>query len=132
MTSAAIARLALGLVFLYHGLVPKLLFLSPDEVRMIEAHCWPLSTQRIAEVAGAAEIVLALDLAILLLRRSRWPLWLAAAALLGRLVDVALFAPELLLGAFNPVSTNVAALALCAIALLGERDATPPRPPPLR
>ncbi|MCJ1879928.1 MULTISPECIES: DoxX-like family protein [Pseudomonas] len=130
MTSAAIARLALGLVFLYHGLVPKLLFLSPDEVRMIEAHGWPLSTQRIAEVAGAAEIVLAL--AILLLRRSRWPLWLAAAALLGLLVDVALFAPELLLGAFNPVSTNVAALALCAIALLGERDATPPRPPPLR
>ncbi|WP_430317884.1 DoxX-like family protein [Pseudomonas nitroreducens] len=131
MTSAAIARLALGLVFLYHGLVPKLLFLSPDEVRMIEAHGWPLSTQRIAEVAGAAEIVLAL--AILLLRRSRWPLWLAAAALLGLLVDVALFAPELLLGAFNPVSTNVAALALCAIALLGERDATRPRrPPPLR
>lgn len=130
MTSAAIARLALGLVFLYHGLVPKLLFLSPDEVRMIEAHGWPLSTQRIADVAGAAEIVLAL--AILLLRRSRWPLWLAAAALLGLLVDVALFAPELLLGAFNPVSTNVAALALCAIALLGERDATPPRPPPLR
>ena len=130
MTSAAIARLALGLVFLYHGLVPKLLFLSPDEVRMIEAHGWLLSTQRIAEVAGAAEIVLAL--AILLLRRSRWPLWLAAAALLGLLVDVVLFAPELLLGAFNPVSTNVAALALCAIALLGERDATPPRPPPLR
>ncbi|WP_315809052.1 DoxX-like family protein [Pseudomonas sp. C9-3] len=130
MTSAAIARLALGLVFLYHGLVPKLLFLSPDEVRMIEAHGWSLSTQRIAEVAGAAEIVLAL--AILLLRRSRWPLWLAAAALVGLLVDVALFAPELLLGAFNPVSTNVAALALCAIALLGERDATPPRSPPLR
>ncbi|MFJ3052555.1 DoxX-like family protein [Pseudomonas nitroreducens] len=130
MTSAAIARLALSLVFLYHGLVPKLLFLSPDEVRMIEAHGWPLSTQRIAEVAGAAEIVLAL--AILLLRRSRWPLWLAAAALVGLLVDVALFAPELLLGAFNPVSTNFAALALCAIALLGERDAQRSRPAPQR
>ncbi|QRY81818.1 DoxX family protein [Pseudomonas sp. PDNC002] len=130
MTSAAIARLALGVVFLYHGLVPKLLFLSPDEVRMIEAHGWPLSTQRIAEVAGATEIVLAL--AILLLRRSRWPLWLAAAALVGLLVDVALFAPELLLGAFNPVSTNIAALALCAIALLGERDAHRSRPARLR
>lgn len=130
MTSAAIARLALGVVFLYHGLVPKLLFLSPDEVRMIEAHDWPLSTQRIAEVAGAAEIVLAL--AILLLRRSRWPLWLAVIALVGLLADVALFAPELLLGAFNPVSTNIAALALCAIALLGERDAHRARPAPLR
>lgn len=130
MTSAAIARLALGVVFLYHGLVPKLLFLSPDEVRMIEAHGWPLSTQRIAEVAGVAEIVLAL--AILLLRRSRWPLWLAVAALVGLLVDVALFAPELLLRAFNPVSTNIAALALCVIALLGERGAHASRPLPLR
>ncbi len=65
-------------------------------------------------------------------KRTRGLALLAAAALLGLLVDVALFAPELLLGAFNPVSTNVAALALCAIALLGERDATPPRPPPLR
>jgi len=126
MASAAIARLALGVVFLYHGLVPKLLFLSPDEVRMIEAHDWPLSTLRIAQVAGVAEVVL--GLAILLLRRSRWPLWLAAAALLALLVDVALFVPQLLLGAFNPVTTNIAALALCLIALQGERGARPPRP----
>lgn len=126
MTSAAIARLALSVVFFYHGLVPKLLFLSPDEIRMIEAHDWPLSTLRVAQVAGAMEIVLAL--CILLLRRSRWPLWLAAFALLALLVDVALFAPQLLLGAFNPVSTNIAALALCAIALLGERGAHHSRP----
>ncbi len=126
MTSAAIARLGLAVVFFYHGLVPKLLFLSPEEVRMIEAHDWPLSTLRVAQAAGAAEIVLAL--CILLLRRSRWPLWLAAFSLLALLVDVALFVPELLLGAFNPVSTNVAALALCAIALLGEQGAHEPRP----
>lgn len=130
MASAAIARLALGVVFLYHGLVPKLLFLSPDEVRMIEAHDWPLSTLRIAQAAGAAEVVL--GLAILLLRRSRWPLWLASGALLALLLDVALFVPELLLGAFNPVTTNIAALALCLIALQGERGARPPRPSALR
>ncbi|WP_152221154.1 DoxX-like family protein [Pseudomonas sp. SCB32] len=130
MGSAAIARLALGVVFLYHGLVPKLLFLSPDEVRMIEAHDWPLSTVRIAQAAGAAEMVL--GLAILLLRRSRWPLWLAVVALLALLADVALFVPQLLLGAFNPVSTNIAALALCLIALQGERGARPPRPSALR
>ncbi len=130
MTSTAIARLALGIVFLYHGLVPKLLFLSPDEVRMIEAHAWPLSTLRVAQAAGAAEIVLAL--CILLLRRSRWPLWLAACSLVLLLIDVALFVPELLLGAFNPVSTNIAALALCAIALVGEQGVRESRPASLR
>ena len=130
MASAAIARLALGVVFLYHGLVPKLLFLSPDEVRMIEAHDWPLSTLRIAQAAGAAEVVL--GLAILLLRRSRWPLWIACMALVALLLDVALFVPELLLGAFNPVTTNIAALPLCLIALQGERGARPPRSNVLR
>ncbi|MEE9100291.1 DoxX-like family protein [Pseudomonas nitroreducens] len=130
MASAALARLALGVVFLYHGLVPKLLFLSPDEVRMIEAHDWPLSTLRIAQAAGAAEVVL--GLAILLLRRSRWPLWIASMALVALLLDVALLVPELLLGAFNPVTTNIAALALCLIALQGERGARPPRSNALR
>lgn len=130
MASAAIARLALGVVFLYHGLVPKLLFLSPDEVRMIEAHDWPLSTVRVAQAAGAAEMVL--GLAILLLLRSRWRLWVAAVALVALLTDVALFSPALLLGAFNPVTTNIAALALCLIALRGERGARPPRPNALR
>ena len=38
---AWLARLALALVFIWHGLAPKILWLSPDEVAMIGAHHLP-------------------------------------------------------------------------------------------
>lgn len=119
---ALVARLALALVFLWHGLVPKILWLSPDEVAMIVAHGLPAhglpAPDLIAQAAGEAEIVLALLL--VLLRRQRWPLLVAGALLVVLLVDVALFSPHLLLQAFNPLSTNLAALALCWVAWRAE------------
>jgi hypothetical protein len=111
-----LARVALALVFFWHGLVPKLLWLSADEVAMIQAH-GIVEIEWLAALAGSAEIALAV---LLLTIRRRWPLLLAALLLLLLLVDVALFSPHLLLQAFNPVSTNLAALALCLVAWLAE------------
>lgn len=119
---AWLARLALALVFIWHGLVPKILWLSPDEVAMIAAHGLPehalFAPPLIATVGGIAEILL--GIVLLTLRRQRWPLLLAGVVLLMLLLDVALFSPHLLLQAFNPLSTNLAALALCAVAWLAE------------
>ena len=119
---AWIARLSLALVFIWHGLVPKILWLSPDELEMIQAHGLS-APEWVARVAGVTEIVLGV---LLLLLRQRWPLLLAAALLIGLLLDVALFSPHLLLQAFNPLSTNLAALALCSVAWLAE--SAKPRP----
>ena len=119
---AWLARLALAVVFIWHGLVPKILWLSPDEVAMIEAH--GLSDQPwfaphfIAALGGVAEILL--GIALLTVRRQRWPLLVAGVVLLALLLDVVLVSPHLLLQAFNPLSTNLAALALCAVAWLAE------------
>ncbi|WP_339516836.1 DoxX-like family protein [Pseudomonas sp. RL_15y_Pfl2_60] len=109
---AWLARIALALVFIWHGLVPKILWLSPDELAMIQAHGLP-APEWVARIAGLAEITLGL---LLLWRRQRWPLLLAAALLIGLLLDVALFSPHLLMQAFNTLSTNLAALALCWVA----------------
>ncbi len=65
-----------------------------------------------------------LGIALLTIRRQRWPLLAAAAVLLVLLLDVALLSPHLLIQAFNPLSTNLAALALCAVAWLAEAPAT--------
>ena len=111
-----LARVALALVFFWHGLVPKLLWLSADEVAMIQAH-GIVAVEWLAVLAGVAEIALAV---LLLTIRRHWPLLLAALLLLLLLVDVALFSPHLLLQAFNPVSTNLAALTLCLVAWLAE------------
>ena len=108
-----IARGSLAFMFAYHGLVPKLLWLSQGERTMIQAHGIQ-QVQVFATLAGVGEIVLALW--ILLSPRSAWPIAVAAAALAGLLVDVAVFSPAMLREAFNPVSLNVAGLALCAVA----------------
>jgi hypothetical protein len=98
--------------------VPKLLWLSAGEQRMIEAHGIE-QVQLFATLAGVGEIALAVW--ILLAPRNPWPIAVAAAALVGRLVDVAVFSPGLLKEAFNPVSLNVAGLTLCAVAWSARR-----------
>src|SRR3989338_8486986 len=122
---AWLARIALALVFIWHGMVPKILWLSPDELVMIQVHNLP-APEWVASIAGLAEIILGL---LLLWRRQRWPLLLAGLLLIGLLLDVALFSPHLLLQAFNPLSTNLAALALCWVAW---RAGEPRSLPPLR
>ena len=108
-----IARGGLAFMFTYHGLVPKLLWLSQGERAMIQAHGIE-QVQMFATLAGIGEIALAVW--ILLSPRSAWPIAVAATALAGLLLDVAVFSPSMLREAFNPVSLNVAGLALCAVA----------------
>ena len=119
---AWLARLALAAVFIWHGLVPKLLWLSPDEMAMIAAHGLPdhelFAPELIARVGGMAEILL--GMVLLKVRHQRWPLLVAGVVLLVLLLDVALLSPHLLIQAFNPLSSNLAALALCAVAWLAE------------
>jgi uncharacterized membrane protein YphA (DoxX/SURF4 family) len=115
MTDGMIARLALGIIFIYHGLVPKILFLSETEIQMIQAHGPHFPVETTALGAGLAEI--ALGIALLFLRNAAWPVVVAITTLIILLIDTALFSPQLLIEAFNPVSTNVAAIALCIIAL---------------
>lgn len=114
MTDAWLARLTLGAIFVYHGLVPKLLYQDATELRLLDAHGLP---HQLLVAAGVGEVLL--GLLILLLRRRHWPLWTAMAALILLLLDVAIFAPGLLTQAFNPLSLNLAAVALCVIALRG-------------
>ena len=79
-------------------------------------------SELITRIGGVAE--LSLGIVLLTIRRQRWPLLVAATVLLVLLLDVALLSPHLLIQAFNPLSTNLAALALCAVAWLAEAPAT--------
>lgn len=119
---AWLARITLALVFIWHGLVPTILWLSPDELAMIQAHGLP-APEWLARIAGLAEIMLGV---MLLWRLQRWPLLLAGLLLVGLLLDVALLSPHLLLQAFNPLSTNLAALALCWVAWRAKTPQSPP------
>jgi len=116
-----VARVGLASIFLYHGLVPKLLGPNADEVAMVRAAGVPVDVTGGALVAiGVAEVILAL----LLLARWHSRALPAAGAVfaVAAPVLVAVVAPRVIGAAFNPVSLSIGILALAAIDLLTLRD----------
>ena len=117
----ATARLAVAGVFLWHGLVPKLLFRHPDEAVMLtDGGVDAVTAQLGVTVAGVGEIALAVLL--LVWWRSRVLLAGVIALMLAAIVLVTWFSPRFLVAAFNPVTLNACVIALSTIALLSARD----------
>lgn len=111
---------AVAAIWLYQGLVPKLFGPHPDEAAMSAAFGIPAHLQAPASyAAGAGEVVLAI--CILVLRRQRWPHLVSAIGMAVLLLFVAIFVPRFLMGAFNPVVMNGAAIALSVVALIALR-----------
>lgn len=109
-----VSRLVLGFIFIYHGLVPKIIWLHPVEIQLTTAH--GLDAAFISPVAGVLEVVLGLSL--LLMRKSLLPVYIAIASLVMLLLDVMLIMPSLLTAAFNPVTTNLVAIAMAYIVVV--------------
>ena len=78
-----------------------------------------------SQIAGLIELSAAGCLIVF--SRSRWPLQLTIIAVTGLLAYVALFTPNLLTGAFNPVTTNtlMAALAFERLRAIRAQDDGP-------
>ncbi len=118
-----LSRTAVGLVWIYHGLVPKILFRDWSEmsllVRMgVDIQLVPALLTNV----GCLEI--GLGLLILTFRRLCWPLWATIGIMIGSLLPIARFSPGLLHAAFNPVTLNGLMLALCAVALASKKPGT--------
>lgn len=111
----ALARMTLAFIWIYHGLIPKLIIMHPDELLPLtnSGLSEPLAALGVA-FAGLAEI--AFGLALLVFWNCR-PLLLASIPLmLIALFGVGITAPELLTAAFNPVTLNLAVITLSLIA----------------
>ena len=113
-----VARLGCVAVWLWHGLVPKLLFHDSDELRMMAAH--HLSA-RFVDVAGWVEILLALLAVIAWRWRGYFVLTIVLMVL--ALADVAFTAPEYLDRAFTPVTLNISVMVMCFTGYLAWPDA---------
>lgn len=118
----SIARATVAFIWLYHGLVPKLLYCDAIELDLVHRIGTPVSQSATAvTVAGWAEVLF--SLLLLVLWRQKWPLWLTIATMLVGIPIVAIDAPAYLGAAFNPVTLNLGLAALSAIGLIaGRRD----------
>jgi hypothetical protein len=113
----AFARLGIAFIWLWQGLMPKLLFPSRDEVAIVEAVGLHVSS---LFYVGVCELVVAV--ATLALWRWRGFFLLNALAMVAALATVALKSPSYLVAAFNPVTLNVAAILLSFIGYLSASD----------
>lgn len=116
-----LARFTLAFIFIYQGLVPKLIFLDKTELYINQKHLDLLPAQNLidtvlmAQLAGIGEIML--GLLLIIFHQKNWPVWFSFGFFGFLLLDIIVLAPELLTGAFNPLSTNIPAMLLAYIAI---------------
>ena len=116
-----ICRTMVAFVWIYHGLVPKLLFEHHDESAMLLAGGIPAEQLTTAlTVLGLAEI--GLRGAMMIAWRARALFGATIVLMVVALLTVALQSPGYLVAAFNPVSLNMAMIALSVIGLLTGKD----------
>jgi hypothetical protein len=117
----ALARGVVAGVFLWHGLVPKLIFRHPDEGAMLrDAGFSGTAASLGVTAAGIAEI--ARGALLILFWRSRVPLVMVIGLMIAAVVAVGWFSPRFLTAAFNPVTLNACVAALASMALVTSRD----------
>jgi len=114
--STQIARYIITFGWLYHGLFPKLIQIAPMEMLMSSsAGLSEEATYIFIKAAGVGEI--AWGLIFFAFYKVRTILYLNILALSGLLLAVALMQPQLLIEAFNPVTTNLPLIAFSLIIL---------------
>jgi hypothetical protein len=113
----ACSRATITFIWFWHGLVPKLLFNHVDERSMMAASHLPV---RLVPVIGIVEIAIA-----------AWAMWswrsrsffvFNVIAMLAALANVAILSPSYLVAAFNPVTLNLAMIALSVIGYLAAAE----------
>jgi hypothetical protein len=114
------ARLSLAFVWLYQGVVPKLIYRHPGEFAMLRAAGISNAAGKVLIGIGCMEI--AIGLFLILCWRSLWPLWFTIVAMPVALLAVAIGSPAILNSPFNPVVLNLSVFALAVAALLTARD----------
>src|SRR5260221_10508889 len=106
----ASARLALAFIWIYHGLVPKLLLQHPDELALlVRAGVSPAAAPALVRGLGVGGI--ALGLALPLPWRSRRPLLATIALMLLATAGVGWPAPPPLVAAVHPLTLQPAGAA---------------------
>jgi hypothetical protein len=115
-----VSRIALAFVWIYQGIVPKLVCQSPVELGLL-SHLGPLYGF-LCSVMGYGEMLFGL---LLLVSPWRWPFILNILAMVGLFVYVSLTDPRLLVQPFNPVTLNMAliALSIASLSSMGKHKA---------
>jgi hypothetical protein len=111
----AVARVTLAFVFLWHGLVPKLIYRHPDELALLrDSGLSASAASRVVTIVGIAEVVY--GLALLALWRVRALFLPTAVAMVVITPGILINSPRFIPAAFTPVTLN---LCVAVLAIVG-------------
>jgi hypothetical protein len=113
----ACSRAAIALIWLWQGLVPKLLFNQADERAMIAA-----SHLRTGLVPFLGLIEIAIAIYAILSWQSRSFFLFNILAMAAAFANVATMSPSYLVAAFNPVTLNLAMIALSLVGYIAAAE----------
>lgn len=117
----ALSRIAVAVVWIYQGIVPKLIANHPDELAMLADAGVPSGiVMRILMLVGFAEMLL--GALVLIYFRYRWPLVLTILLMVLATIGVVVNSPRYLGAAFNPISLNLLLTAVAVMGLIGMKD----------
>ncbi|WP_068547717.1 DoxX-like family protein [Thalassotalea crassostreae] len=120
MSLTQVARYIIGVSWLYHGIFPKLVHVAPLEKALTASLGFSEQiSYMITKTAGIGEVIF--GIIFLIFYKSRSIVLLNIAALSGLLLFVAILQPQLLIEAFNPVTTNIPLIGL-SLVLLNKSD----------
>lgn len=116
MSSIQVARYIISFSWLYHGLFPKLIEIAPLEQLMTSsAELSNETNYLIIKSVGVGEVLF--GILVFIFYKSRLIISLNIVALIVLLTLVAVLQPQLLIEAFNPVTTNIPLIGLSFILL---------------
>ena len=116
-------NLSLAFLWGYQGLIPKILFINPDEIAIWQTFGLSYAQAQLAgQGSGVLECVFAL---FLLFNSSKYLHYLSIFSLVFLFTLVAFLIPDSLIRAFNPVVMNLAMISLSiCYCMLHNQEAT--------
>lgn len=117
-------NLSLAFLWGYQGLVPKILFINPDEIAIWQTFGFSYAQAQLAgQLSGVLECVFAL---LFLFNSSKYLHYLSIFSLVFLFALVTFLTPDSLVRAFNPVVMNLAmiSLSICYCMLRNQETAS--------
>ena len=116
MSSVQVARFIISFSWLYHGIFPKLIHIAPLEKTMTASLGFSDEfSYLITKTAGIGEVVF--GVIFFAMYKNKAINILNILMLSGLLIFVAILQPQILIEAFNPMTTNLALIGFSVILL---------------
>ena len=120
INSYNISRFAIALIWLYHGLVPKLIFQHATELELINKGPLVGSAETTLILAGVGEVLI--GICVVVFWNRLWPVYLSLAGFVMLLLASVVISPGHAVHAFNPITLTLSAIFFCLIQFSEVRE----------